>query len=160
MTAPHQVNDAAYFAQIQRVRLQISDLNEMVDAHSKAFYATSLLHGGNASMIAAERLEYAKGMKALGDRLDVAIAICEGIDLDSDEDEAVETCHFCKKTIPHIDNAIDTGWLPTFIRGEEEIQGPVCGDCIASRSHFDEENGDYVENTPAMPHMQSLQFLD
>jgi hypothetical protein len=53
------------------------------------------------------------------------------------------TCHFCKVTTP-LDNAIETGWTPSFWRTEnEEVLEPVCTQCLAQYLRFNEEMGDY-----------------
>jgi len=54
-------------------------------------------------------------------------------------------CHFCDRYAPeNFDELCDAGWIPSYWDGEDEIDGPVCGECRSARIRFDFEDSEFV----------------
>ena len=39
-------------------------------------------------------------------------------------------CVMCGRTHDDIYAAIEAGWMPSYFDGDEEMEGPVCGECV------------------------------
>jgi hypothetical protein len=65
---------------------------------------------------------------------------------EADDPFEVLSCHYCQAKCER-GMAIDLGWAPSFYRGEEEVNEPVCLACLITRCEFNQEFGDWSERT-------------
>ena len=73
-------------------------------------------------------------------------------------------CAICGIQINTVDEAIDTGWIPSVWEGEHEQEGPFCASCSETLMQLDEngefelrqeyrgkityQNGDFIDEEP------------
>ena len=48
-------------------------------------------------------------------------------------------CALCRATVLDVEDAIESGWSPSYWEGEDECEGPVCVDCAGSKCRFNDD---------------------
>ena len=52
-------------------------------------------------------------------------------------------CSLCSHSINSIDDAVETGWIPSYFDDRDEERGPACPDCCRQYLRFDQETQTY-----------------
>lgn len=58
-------------------------------------------------------------------------------------------CHFCGKTVPDVETAIENDWSPSFWKPDDDCEtcDPVCAECVNEHLEVDPETGELIQVT-------------